>query len=421
VNVTVLTAIGDPRREAEVAAGLSDSAAGLTVVRRCVDLPDLLAAAAAGLAQVAVLSADLRKLDRTAVRRLADAGVVVVGLTTDDVASHERLHRLGVNRLVSGALPSAQLAAAVLDAVTAPDHTVPPAPIVPGEPERGRVIAVWGTGGAPGRSTIALNLAAELSGLGRQVLCADLDTYGPSLGQLAGLLIDEASGVATACRYANNGRLGLDSLRETAAEVRPGLSLLTGISSPARWPELRPAALEMLIAVGKAAYDFIVLDVSPCLEQDEDLAYDTVAPRRNGAAVAALAAADTVLAVACPDPIGIVRLAQSFGDLPGRRTPIVVVNRVRRGLVGRGDATREVTAALTRHVGVTDVVIVPADFATADAALRAGRTWSEVSTTAPARLVVRDLARRIESSGERSSSRPRRRLLQVGSQLLARH
>ncbi|HVY10198.1 MAG TPA: hypothetical protein VHB18_08640 [Mycobacteriales bacterium] len=419
MNVTVLTAIGDPRREAEVAAGLSDSAAGVTVVRRCVDLPDLLAAATAGLAQVAVLSADLRKLDRTAVRRLADAGLVVVGLTTDDVESHERLHRLGVNRLVSGALPSAQLAAAVLDAVRTPDHTAPP--VSPDEPERGRVVAVWGTGGAPGRSTIALNLAAELSVLGRQVLCADLDTYGPSLGQLAGLLIDEGSGVATACRYANNGRLDPDGLRETAVEVRPGLSLLTGIGSPARWAELRPTALEVLIAVGKAAYDFVVLDVSPCLEQDEDLAYDTVAPRRNGATVTALTAADTVLAVSCPDPIGIVRLAQSIGDLPCRCTPIAVVNRVRRGLVGRGDATREVTAAFTRHVGVTDVAIVPADFVTADAALRAGRTWSEVSTTAPARLAVRDLARRIESSGPRSAPRPRRRLLQVGAQLLARH
>src|SRR3954453_13089612 len=90
IGVPVLIAIVDPAREAELvrdlgaAAGvavvrrcvdladlLAGAAAGVAVVRRCVDLADLLAAAAAGLAQVAILSADLRRLDREAVARLA--------------------------------------------------------------------------------------------------------------------------------------------------------------------------------------------------------------------------------------------------------------------------------------------------------------------------------------------------------------
>ena len=35
---------------------------------------------------------------------------------------------------------------------------------------RGRVFAIWGPAGAPGRSTLAVNLAAELSRLGRSTL-----------------------------------------------------------------------------------------------------------------------------------------------------------------------------------------------------------------------------------------------------------
>ena len=53
---------------------------GVVVVRRCVDLADLLAAASAGTARAVILSADLRRLDRDALARLATAGVAVIGL-----------------------------------------------------------------------------------------------------------------------------------------------------------------------------------------------------------------------------------------------------------------------------------------------------------------------------------------------------
>ncbi|HEX3706211.1 MAG TPA: hypothetical protein VHV76_06225 [Mycobacteriales bacterium] len=412
MNVTVLTAIGDPRREAEVAAGLSEIDLGVTVVRRCVDLPDLLAAACAGLAEAAVLSADLRGLDRAAVRRLADAGLVVVGLAPDDRATQDRLRGLGVTDLLTDTSPVEAVAAALVAAasqrhsdragrqasVTAlgPGHDEPSGESVHGA--GGKVVAVWGPAGAPGRSTIALNLAAELATLGHEVLCVDLDTYGASLGQLAGLL-DEGSGVAAACRHANGGRLDGTRLRQLAAELRPGLSLLTGISSPQRWPELRSESLEMVLSIAKAGYGFIVLDAGFCLEHDEDLAYDTLAPCRNGATVAAVAAADEVVAIGSADPVGIARLVREVADLPCLTTPITVVNRVRRGVVGRGDPGRQIGLALGRYAGVTDAVMVPEDATTADAAVVAGRTWAEVSASSPARLAVRDLARQIAGSG----------------------
>jgi hypothetical protein len=76
----------------DLVAALERRPVGVTVVRRCVDLADLLAAAASGTARAALLSADLRRLDREALARLAAAGVAVVGLyPPGDETSERRL------------------------------------------------------------------------------------------------------------------------------------------------------------------------------------------------------------------------------------------------------------------------------------------------------------------------------------------
>ena len=50
------------------------------IARRCPDLADLLAVAGSGLAEVALVSADLRSLDLTALDRLRECAVAVVGI-----------------------------------------------------------------------------------------------------------------------------------------------------------------------------------------------------------------------------------------------------------------------------------------------------------------------------------------------------
>src|SRR5689334_5272426 len=109
----VLTAVtGD--REAPLVAGLERSAPGVRVVRRCVDLGDLLSAASAGLARAVLLSADLQRLDREAVVTLLGAGVAVVGLVEPgDAAAGLRLRNLGVSRVLPADAPPGDVASAV--------------------------------------------------------------------------------------------------------------------------------------------------------------------------------------------------------------------------------------------------------------------------------------------------------------------
>ncbi|HEV7208762.1 MAG TPA: hypothetical protein VGN54_08485, partial [Mycobacteriales bacterium] len=265
----------------------------------------------------------------------------------------------------------------------------------------GQVIAVWGPPGAPGRSMLATGLACELAILGVPALLVDADVYAPSVAQLLGLL-EESAGLAGAVRAANLGTLSAPALAGHARQVRlpgpagapAGLRVLTGLSRPSRWPELRPAALTRTLELARLLVPVTIVDVSACLESDEELSYDVAVPRRNGATLAILQDADQVLAVGAADPVGLARLVRGLSDLgeavPGC-SPAVVVNRLRRGPVP-GDAAAEVRAALQRFAGVRPRALLPEDRAAADAALAAGRCLAEVAPGSPLRLHIRTLA-----------------------------
>ncbi len=414
MSVGLLTAIGNPTREADLVAALGREAHGVHVVRRCVDVADLVATASAGVARAAVLSADLRRLDGDALTRLAVAGVAVVGLVAaaDDPAEH-RLRRLGVAHVLPLDAPADVIAREVVSAVTAgavaPAHAMtapgtglPPAPRSAGDdlPDQppddpdGVVIAVWGPTGAPGRTSVAVGLAAELAALGAETLLVDADVYGGSVAQLLGLL-DESPGLAGACRLANNGSLDLRSLAELALQVRPGLRVLTGISRAERWPELRPSALDAVVGLARSLAAVTVIDCGFCLERDEELSFDTAAPRRNGATLTALEAADTVLAVVTGDPVGLHRYIRALGELADvvpAVAPVAVVNRVRAAAVGGGDPRTEIRGALERFAGIRDAWFVPLDVPSYDAALASGRMLSEVAKHSPARQALQSLA-----------------------------
>jgi MinD-like ATPase involved in chromosome partitioning or flagellar assembly len=389
---------------------------GVAVVRRCVDLADLLATAATGTARAVLLSSDLRRLDRDALARLAVAGVAVVGLVYGgDEQAERRLRQLGVLHVLPADAPAADIAAAVVDAVESvgvtpapvaaptdprgalPDLPPPPDLDLPDVPlGSGRVVAVWGPTGAPGRTTLAVTLATELADLGVPTALVDADVYGGAVAQALGLL-DEAPGLAHAVRLANTGLLDLPGLAELARRIGDHLRVLTGITRPERWPELRPAGVEAVLALCRQLAAFTVVDCAFSLEQDEELAYDQSAARRNGATLTVLDQADTVVAVGSADPVSLQRLVRGLSDLaaavPGV-TPQVVVNRVRNGVMP-GDPEKEIAAALDRYAGVTPAAFLPYDLGAADEAAMRGRSLGEVAPRSALRLAVRAHAQRL--------------------------
>jgi Flp pilus assembly CpaE family ATPase len=427
VTIPVLTAVTGAPWESRLVAAL-ESGSGVEVVRRCVDIADLLAAAAAGHGRAVLLSADLRQLDREVVRRLGASGVAVVGVApAEDDQGEIRLRQLGVPRVVSADGSNAEIVDAVSAAVEglvdpasangAGTTTLLPALGEVGPTGRetsaevglGRIFAIWGPTGAPGRTTLAVNIAAEISMLGRATLLADADTYGGAVAQVLGLL-DEAPGLAGAARAANNGQLDLASLARHARQVTPQLRVLTGITRTERWPEVRPASLEVVWALARGLAEVTVVDCGFSLEQDEELSFDTAAPRRNGATLTTLEQADVVVAVSTADPVGLQRFVRGMSDLRGAVPGAdvrVVVNRLRASVVGP-QPEAQVRAALQRHAGVPHVTFVPDDAAAADAALMRGQMLAEAAANSPMRRAIAQLAAELIGVPE-ATRKPRHR------------
>jgi MinD-like ATPase involved in chromosome partitioning or flagellar assembly len=410
MTVPVVTAGLATDWEAGLVAAFTRDGHGVHVVRRCVELAELLAAAAAGVARAALVGSDLRGLDRDALTRCAVAGMAVVAVSTDAPDDLRRLRSLGIVHVVAPGASPEEVADALARAASMSPQLATydvgdplsalPAPTVPAAAEalpsagEGRLVAVWGPTGAPGRTSVAVGVAAELAELGVSTLLIDADAYGGVVAQVLGLL-DEAPGLAAACRLANSGMLDSDALASLALRVRPQLQVLTGIARADRWPELRASSMETVLATARELAPVVVVDCGFCLEQDEELSFDTAAPRRNGATLTALACADTVLAVAAGDPIGLQRFVRGVGELletVPTAMPVTVVNRVRDAVVGGGDAEREISAALDRFAGLSGVRFVPMDTAAYDAALASGRTLVEIAPQSPARLALQSIA-----------------------------
>jgi Flp pilus assembly CpaE family ATPase len=378
-----------------------EGTAGYTVARRCADLADLLAAAAAGHGEIALVSAGLRSLDRPALHELASHGVEAAGVVgPGDEPGERRLRQLGLAVVLRADLASHEIDDALdsLEALrggAAGTASDPAAHQSHGdtnaEPVRGTTIAVWGPTGAPGRTTVALNLAAELA-LRQPTLLVDLDTYGSSVAQLLGLL-DEAPGVAAAARSADQGSLDLAGLARVAPEVSPGLRVLTGIPRPGRWSELRAPSVAHVLSTARGLARFVVMDCGFAIEDDEELSYDTLAPRRNATTLTALEEADELVVVGTADPIGLQRLVRAVQDLAPvpSATPRVVVNRVRPGSVGPRPEHR-IAEALGRFAGLEELTFLPYDRATCDGAVFAGTTLAEFAPQSELRRAIGSLA-----------------------------
>ncbi len=265
-----------------------------------------------------------------------------------------------------------------------------------------RVIAVWGPAGAPGRTTIAIGLAAELAGRGLPVCLVDADTYGGAIAPALGLL-DESPGFAAACRLAGSGSLTADELDRVAQRAPLGstlrgthgeLRVLTGIGRPHRWPELSADRVTSVLEECRAWRPIVVVDTGFNLETDEELSSDLLAPRRNAATIAALRAADDVVAVGTADPLGLARLLRTYPDLLDvvlTTSVRVVVNRVRSSVLGL-DPAGQVRQTLDRFGGVSDAVLIDDDPHAADAALLTARSVVDAAPRSALRAGIAELA-----------------------------
>ena len=366
---------------------------GHEIVARCSSAHEVAARIDSLRPDVAVVAATERHLTAPLLAVCDDAGVRVVALVAGEV-ERRRAAALGLLEIADAASEWSGLESLL---AVAPARVIEAATEEPPEarPRMGTIIAVWGPAGAPGRTTIAINVAAELAAAGRSVALADVDTYSGSIAPALGML-DEAPGFAAACRLAGADSLTRSELERIGQRYQSGHAsfwVLTGIGRPSRWPELSGPRVAATLAECRSWVDFTVVDTGFSLENDEEISSDLFAPRRNAASVTALREADRVIAVGAADPVGLSRFLRAHVDLvetvaAGR--VIVAMNKLRASAIGL-NPVGQVAQTLSRFGGIDSAAMVPFDQPTLDAAILAGKTLADVAPKSPSRAAIRDL------------------------------
>ncbi|MCW2792437.1 MAG: hypothetical protein JWO76_1535 [Nocardioides sp.] len=365
---------------------------GAVVLKRCVDVDDLLAAATAGQADVAVLGLDSPGLDLAATEHLRKhhvrpVAVVPAGASSD--AARLRASRIGIRSLVPeealDTLPG------VVTSAEAPPTTrvrgeqpvlddVPAAVPMPG----GRVVAVWGPAGAPGRTTLAGGIAAELARRRLRTVLVDADPYGGAVAQQLGIM-DEVSGLLAAARLAAGGDLA-GRFASVERGIDAYLTVVTGLPRADRWVEIRAGAIEHVLETARD-HGHVVVDTGFSLEDDPGTDFGS-RPGRNQMTLGALEVADEVVVVGNADPVGLSRLARALvelRDLTGGAPVRVVVNRMRATL---GWSEKDIAGMVSGFARLDGLHFLPDDRATLDRALVAGRTLPEVGDSPLGRAVA---------------------------------
>jgi MinD-like ATPase involved in chromosome partitioning or flagellar assembly len=405
---------------------------GHRVVARCSGADDLAAQLETARPELAVAAAAPQYLSPRVVAACDAIGVrlVVVAATVEE---RRFAATLGVVDPVDAPFEWAPRRADVApsDAPVDEETRVRPARITPiagpGEPpaRRGAVVAVWGPAGSPGRTSLAIALAAELADAradaradpvadhavahrtdrATTIALADADTHAASIAPALGLL-DEAPGFAAACRLAGSGALDRAQFERIAQQHRAGrgdIHVLTGLGRASRWPELTADRVSGVLTAARDWAEVTVVDVAASFEHDEELMTDLNAPRRNAATIEVLRSADLVVAVGAADPIGLSRYLRTHAELAELVEPdriLTVINKLRSSAIGL-NAAAQVRQTLARFGGIEAAAMVPWDPSAFDAAVLSGRALLDAAPRSAARAAIRQLSEQVRVSGRR--------------------
>lgn len=378
----------DPATEDRLLADVVEH--GHVVVARLIGWRDLIESLDVLSPEVVVVGAGRGTLSAELLAACDERGIRLIALASGDgerahatqLGLHEVLDRSAgwaeIETLVSGGLPLPSRLGQFEARATRADS----------------VIAVWGPAGAPGRTTLAVNIAAEIAAAGHTVALVDADPYGGAVAPSLGLL-DEAPGFASTCRLAGADALDraeLERVVQRYSAPRASFDVFSGLVGPSRWPELSRDRVTAALTAIRGWVEYVVIDTGFSLEHDEEITSDQFAPRRNAATFACLAAADRVVAVGLADPVGLSRLLRGHSELVDLVEPEridVVVNRVRTSALGI-DAHGQVRQTLRRFAGLADATLLPHDGKAADAAILTARTLRDAAPRSPLRSAVRD-------------------------------
>ena len=371
-EIRVITAAGNIDREAATAQELSRMS-GIELVLRCLERAEFLAAVRGGRIDVAVIVGAPPWLDRFVLSECDEHSTRAIGIAIDPLEA-ESLRGMQVEL----ALPDASLEEVLRP--SAPDPVVQ----LPIEAPTGRLVAVWGPKGSPGRSTVAAELAAQISKTEPRTILIDADTYGGDLAQMFAV-VEEMPTIVWAAQAAGEDRLDEDTianvLRRTSAA---GPVLLPGINRAELWTDISKFGWSRLIEFMTRTFAYSIVDVGFGVEFDDRAQQD-----RDRLARQTISLASHVVAVCKGDPVGIKSFLWAIERLKEIREMediLVVVNKVLPGEVD------EIKYLLRRHLGKRPIAFLPFRPNDARRALDRGIPIGAVRPNGDVNSAIRDLA-----------------------------
>lgn len=334
----------------------------IKIRRRCVDSVDLMSAIHLGLANKVVISAGFENLNSTTISGAKKLGCDVYGIYLEnDIDSLEKLVGVGVKsnfaidetdveKSLKG-LINLLLNVSEIDKFS---NELEDLSQVPG------LVCVWGTNGSPGRSSVAINLSFSLASKNFPTLLVDLDAIVPSLAPALGL-VSEVPGVSSLVHDALKGRLSQESIEKNVIEVNPGLHVLTGISNPKRWPELRTEGLIQVLKLCSQMYANIICDLSAVLPESTDSSLNDVDIfRRFDHIPKVLEISSRNIFVLSATPLSLIRASEALEALHeiNKSEPLIILNKVNEINLGQKYEST-VEAILGRWVNSGSIYRIP--------------------------------------------------------------
>ncbi|MDQ3982622.1 MAG: P-loop NTPase [Actinomycetota bacterium] len=376
----VVTIAGHADAEARFATAIA-ARADAEIVFRCVDRVELLAAIRGASPDLIVAVGSTPWLDRQSCDEAVAARIPVVGMSCTPSDS-DALANLGILVLpVDAELDRVLVAGFSGDALPRA-----PAALTRSLDRRGRLISVWGPKGAPGRSTVAVEIAAELAATESATALVDADTYGGDVAQMLGV-VEELPSIVWACQTAASGDLDHRSLMRGLRRVgASGPVLVPGITRADLWGDVGEFAWRELLVALRAELAHCVVDVGFCLE--EETSSYSVGEGRNATARAAVRDSDFVVAVCRADAVGLKSFLwayQGLVDLVDEDRIHVVANRVTPG------EEASIAELLRRHAGKRPVAYLPEDAPLFRAAVSKGVAARDIGPGSATCRAIRDV------------------------------
>lgn len=225
------------------------------------------------------------------------------------------------------------------------------------------VIAVSSPKGSTGKTTLAINLAAEIASNRFRVLLIDGDLESGAIANHF-MLTELPAGVPGALRIASQNRFDKDQLeRLSVALPKSTLRVMPSGNASANL-DFDPMAVSQILEVAKTEFDFTVIDcgqLEPKLKDHPSQSFVEEVLRHS----------DKQVIVCLADPIGIFRLlGQQERIVELCQEPLTVMNRVRNSVIT--SAKREIEITLQRLSSLPSATFIPDDPSQIDQALKTG-------------------------------------------------